>query len=137
MMKNIWKIGLVAGLLIAVLTLSTGCFTTGQTSVTSANATGNGDEVSTWDSLWPMLIFLVVIFAMFYFLMIRPQRKRQKEQEQMLQALQKGDKIVTAGGIYGTIESVGEDSLIIKVEGGTTLRVARNSVALRQDTTRK
>jgi preprotein translocase subunit YajC len=137
MMKNIWKIGLVAVLLIAILTLSTGCFTTGQTSVTSANATGNGDEASTWDSLWPMLVFLVVIFAMFYFLMIRPQRKRQKEQEQMLQALQKGDKIVTAGGIYGTIESVGEDSLLIKVEGGTTLRVARNSVALRQETTGK
>jgi preprotein translocase subunit YajC len=136
-MKNIWKIGLVAGLLIAILTLSAGCLTSGQTSVTSANATGTGNEVSTWDSLWPMLVFLVVIFAMFYFLMIRPQRKRQKEHEQMMQALQKGDKIVTAGGIYGTIESVGEDSLVIKVEGGTTLRVARNSVALRQETTGK
>jgi len=136
-MKNIWKIGLVVGLLIAVLTLSTGCFATGQTSVTSANATGTGTETSTWDSLWPMLVFLVVIFAMFYFLMIRPQRKRQKEQQAMMQALQKGDKIITAGGIYGTIENVSEDTLVIKVEGGTTLRVSRNSVALRPDTTGK
>ena len=136
-MKNLWKIGLVVGLLIAVLTLSTGCFATGATSVTSANRTGTSTESSTWDSLWPMLVFLVVIFAMFYFLMIRPQRKRQKEHEQMMQALQKGDKIITAGGIYGTIESVGDDSLVIKVEGGTTLRVARNSVALRQETSGK
>ncbi len=136
-MKNIWKIVLVVGLIIAVLAFSAGCFTSGTTSVTSANATGDGSEPSTWDSLWPMLVFLVVIFAMFYFLMIRPQRKRQKEQQAMMEALQKGDKIVTAGGIYGTIESVGEDSLVIKVEGGTTLRVARGSVALRPDNVTK
>ena len=136
-MKNILKIGLVVGLIVTVLVLSTGCFGTGTTSVTSANATGTGTETSTWESLWPMLVFLVVIFAMFYFLMIRPQRKRQKEQQTMMQALQKGDKIITAGGIYGTIENVGEDTLVIKVEGGTTLRVSRNSVALRQDTTGK
>jgi preprotein translocase subunit YajC len=136
-MKNLWKIGLVIGLLITVMVLSVGCFPTGTSSVTSANATGTGTETSTWDSLWPMLVFLVVIFAMFYFLMIRPQRKRQKEQQAMMQALQKGDKIITAGGIYGTIENVGEDTLVIKVEGGTTLRVSRNSVALRPDTTGK
>ena len=137
-MKNLWKIGLVVGLLIAVLALSTGCLGTTPASVTSANATGTGtDTGSTWDSLWPMLVFLVVIFAMFYFLMIRPQRKRQKEQEAMMQALQKGDKVITAGGIYGTIENISEDSLVIKVEGGTTLRVARNSVALRRDENKK
>ncbi len=132
-MKNIWKIGLIAGLLIAVLVLSGGCLATTPASVTSANATGTGGETSTWESLWPMLVFLVVIFAMFYFVMIRPQRKRQKEHEAMMQGLQKGDKIITAGGIYGTVESIGEDTLVIKVEGGTTFRVARNSVALRRD----
>jgi preprotein translocase subunit YajC len=136
-MKNIWKIGLIAGLLITVLILSISCFSTGPTSVTSANATTTGEGQSAWEGLWPMLVFLVVIFAMFYFLMIRPQRKRQKEQEAMMQNLQKGDKVVTAGGIYGTIESIGEDSLVIKIEGGTTLRVARNSVALRRENTGK
>jgi preprotein translocase subunit YajC len=129
-MKNIWKIGLVAGLLIAVLALS-GCFPTTATS-TSGNNTGTASQ-STWDSLWPMLIFLVVIFAMFYFVMIRPQKKRQKEHEVMMQGMQKGDKIITAGGIYGTIESVGEDNVVIKVEGGMTLRVNKASVALRRD----
>ncbi len=82
-----------------------------------------------------MLVFLVVIFGMFYFVMIRPQRKRQKEHEQMMRELQKGDKVVTAGGIFGTIESLSEDSIVIKVEGGTTLRVARGSVAVRRDET--
>jgi preprotein translocase subunit YajC len=136
-MKNIWKIGLITGLLITVLVLCGGCLGTTQTSVVSANATGTSEEPSTFDSLWPMLVFLVVIFAMFYFLMIRPQRKRQKEQAAMMQGLQKGDRVITAGGIYGTIENVGEDSLVIKVEGGTTLRVARNSVALRREDARK
>ncbi|OGN99499.1 MAG: preprotein translocase subunit YajC [Chloroflexi bacterium RBG_13_52_12] len=84
-----------------------------------------------------MLIFLVVIFGMFYFVMIRPQRKRQKEQQTMMAALQKGDKVITAGGIYGTIDTLSEDTIIIKVEGGTTLRVARGSVAVRRDDIKK
>jgi len=79
----------------------------------------------------------VVIFAMFYFVMIRPQRKRQKEHQTMMAGLQKGDKVITAGGIYGTIDSLSEDSVVIKVEGGTTMRVARGSVAVRRDETKK
>jgi preprotein translocase subunit YajC len=133
-MNKIWKIGIIAGLLITVLLLSVGCFAT-TPSVTSANATGTGSQQSTFDSIWPMLVFLVVIFAMFYFVMIRPQRKRQKEQETMMQGLQKGDRIITAGGIYGTVESVNDDNVVIKVEGGTTLRVNKGSVALRRDET--
>jgi preprotein translocase subunit YajC len=84
-----------------------------------------------------MWIFLVVIFAIFYFVMIRPQQKRQKEHRQMMEGLQRGDKVITAGGIYGTIESINEDNVIIKVEGGTTMRVARGSVAMRRDDLRK
>lgn len=135
-MKNILKISLIAGLLIAVLVLSSSClFGTGSTSVVSSNTSG-GSETSTWESIWPMLIFLVVIFAMFYFVMIRPQRKRQKEQEAMMQGLSKGDKVITAGGIFGTIDSVSDDSVVIKVEGGTTLRVNKGSVAIRKDETK-
>jgi preprotein translocase subunit YajC len=136
MMNNIWKIGIIAGLLIAVLVFSGGCLAT-STSVVSANTTGGGGETSAFEGIWPMIIFLVVIFAMFYFVMIRPQRKRQKEQQTMMQGLQRGDKVITAGGIYGTIESVGEDTLVIKVEGGTILRVARSSVTLRREDTGK
>jgi len=77
----------------------------------------------------PLIIFLVLIFVMMYFLMVRPQRKRQKEQQQLLSELKRGDKIITASGIYGIIESLSEDSAVIKVESGATMRIARTSIA--------
>jgi preprotein translocase subunit YajC len=80
-----------------------------------------------------MIVFLVLIFAMFYFLMIRPQRKRQKEHQQMMEELRKGDRVITAGGIYGVIENVSEDTIVIKVESGATLRLAKGSVALKRE----
>ncbi len=84
-------------------------------------------------SIVPTIIFMVAIFGIFYFLMVRPQRKRQKEHEQMVRELQKGDHVITAGGIYGQIESMGDESIVIKVESGATMRVARGSVAGRRD----
>jgi preprotein translocase subunit YajC len=126
-MNKILKTGLIAGLLIAVLVFIGGC-------LAPAGGTGTADQSG---SIWPMIIFLVVIFGLFYFVMIRPQRKRQKEHQTMMQELQKGDRVITAGGIYGTIESLSEDSVVIKVESGTTMRVARGSVAVRRDDIRK
>jgi preprotein translocase subunit YajC len=76
-----------------------------------------------------IIIFLVVIFVMFYFFMIRPQRKRQKEHEDLVSQLRGGDRVITAGGIYGQVESVGEDSVVLKVESGATVRVAKGSIA--------
>jgi preprotein translocase subunit YajC len=121
-MKLSLKIVLMAGLLIAVLVFFTGCL-------------ASGDQAAEQDpnSTWYMIGFLVVIFGLFYFVMIRPQRKRQKEHQTMMEGLQKGDRVITAGGIFGTIESISEDSVVIKVEGGTTIRVARGSVAVRRD----
>jgi preprotein translocase subunit YajC len=129
-MKKVSKTGLMAGLisvlLIAIMVLATGCFP----AATTTAATGeNGEAVppSFW-SQYGMIFFLVAIFAIFYFVMIRPQRKRQKEQQAMVAALQKGDKVMTIGGIYGTIDSINETTVILKVEGGTTLKVARTAV---------
>ena len=82
---------------------------------------------------WTLIIILVLMFAMFYLLFIRPQRKRQKEHEELMQELKRGDKVITAGGIYGIIESVSEDSVVIKVESGMTIRVARGSVAVKRE----
>ncbi len=84
-------------------------------------------------SIIPTIIFMVAIFGIFYFLMVRPPRKRQKEHEHMVSQLQKGDQVITAGGIYGQIESLTDDSIVIKVESGVTIRVARGSVAGRRD----
>ncbi|MBN1366863.1 MAG: preprotein translocase subunit YajC [Dehalococcoidales bacterium] len=67
-----------------------------------------------------------------YLLMIRPQRKRQKEQQRMMEELQKGDDIITASGIYGRIESMDENSFVIKVESGATMRIVRSAVAGRK-----
>lgn len=129
-MNKLVKIGLVAGMLIAVLMLATGCSTLFPTATDGASGDGSSSG-----SIWPMLIFLVVIFALFYFVMIRPQRKRQKEQQQMMANLQKGDKVITIGGIYGTIDNISEDSLVLKLEGGQTIRIARSAVNLRKEPT--
>jgi len=120
-MHRLLRIGLIAILLVTVLAFTGGC-TFGAT---------EGEETSS--SIWPMIIFLVVIFALFYFVMIRPQRKRQQDHQAMMQELQRGDKVMTAGGIYGTIDTVSEDNVVIKVEGGTTLRVARSSIVQRRE----
>ncbi len=126
-MKIALKTGLIAGLLVSVLVLFGGCLIPAATSTAT-----DGGETSFW-SQWGMIIFLVLMVAVFYFLMIRPQQKRAKEHRQMMEDLQKGNRVITAGGIYGTIESLSEDSVVIKTEGGTTLRVARSSVAVRRD----
>ena len=79
-----------------------------------------------------MLGFLVFMFVVFYFLIIRPQRKRQQDQQAILAALKPGDRIITIGGIYGQIESMNEENLVIKVESGTSIRIARQAVAYKQ-----
>jgi len=83
--------------------------------------------------IWPMVIFLIAIFAIMYFLMIRPRQKQQKEHEQMTKELRVGDRVIIAGGIYGTIENLDEDTVILKIESGATMRVARGSILTKQD----
>ena len=75
------------------------------------------------------LLPLIVLFAIFYFLIIRPQQKQQKEHTSMLEALVKGDKIVTNGGIILEITKVEEKFLTTKSTDGSVLRVARNYVS--------
>jgi len=82
---------------------------------------------------WGMVIFLVAIFALMYFLMIRPRQKQQKQHEEMEKELRVGDKVIIAGGIYGQIESLGEETVILKIESGATMRVARNSILGKQE----
>ena len=118
MKKGMLNLGLIVGLLITLASMG-GCAPAGEP----------GGEAS----IWPMLIFLAVIFGLMYLVLIRPQRKRQKEHQQLMEELGRGDRVVTAGGIYGQIETISEDSVVIKVESGATMRVARNSVALKRE----
>jgi len=115
---KILKLGLIGGLLTSIVFMG-GCVPAGT------------EEGST--SIWTMLIFVVLIFGLMYFVMIRPQRKRQKGHQQLIEELKRGDRVVTAGGIYGVIDSISEDSVIIKVESGATMRVAKGSVSLKQE----
>jgi preprotein translocase subunit YajC len=74
---------------------------------------------------WIMMILLFVIMWAF---MIRPQRKQQKELEKFRSELKRGDKVVTAGGIYGVVDEIKDRSVLIKVDGEVKLRVDKNSI---------
>ena len=76
------------------------------------------------------LIFILLIFVVFYFFMIRPQQKKQKQIQEMRDALKSGDKIVTIGGIHGKIINVQETTFIIEVEDGTRLKIEKSAVSL-------
>ena len=73
---------------------------------------------------------LLLIFIVFYFLLIRPQQKKQKEHRQMLEALKTGDQIVTSGGLYGTIVGFGEDNrVVLKIAENVKVEVGRSFIA--------
>lgn len=91
-----------------------------QSSAPAAAPAGGGSGM-----FWIMMILLFVIMWAF---MIRPQRKQQKELEQFRNSLKKGDKVVTAGGIYGTVDEIKDRSVLIKVDGDVKLRVDKNSI---------
>ncbi|MEN8613715.1 preprotein translocase subunit YajC [Dehalogenimonas sp. THU2] len=77
--------------------------------------------------------FMILMFAAFYFLIIRPQQKRQKQQQSMLSDLKRGDRVITIGGIYGVIEALDEKSIVVKTESGALLRLVRGGVAMKQE----
>ncbi|MDR3115101.1 MAG: preprotein translocase subunit YajC [Treponema sp.] len=88
----------------------------------AAAGAGPGSFIST-------LVPFAMIIAIFYFLIIRPQNKKQKETQQMLSTLKKGDKITTIGGIHGVIQSVKEHSVIVKVDDDTKIEFSRSAIA--------
>lgn len=78
--------------------------------------------------LFGALIPLLLMFAIFYFLLIRPQQKRQKKVREMHSSLQKGDKIITIGGLHGTIDAIDEDRLVLNVDGTIKLTFDRQAI---------
>ncbi len=79
----------------------------------------------------PIMSFLplILIFAVFYFLLIRPQSKRAKELKQMIGALAKGDEVVTTGGLLGKVTEVGETFIAVEIADGVQVKVQKNAVA--------
>ena len=74
------------------------------------------------------LIMFAAIFAIFYFMIIRPQQKRQKEKEKMLNALKKGDKIMTSGGIHGVVAGMDEKTVLIEVAKDVKIKFERSAI---------
>ena len=79
-------------------------------------------------SQWSGILMMVVIVAIFYFFMIRPQQKKQKEIRKAREAMKSGDKIVTAGGIYGRIKEVKDTCFIIEIASGVSIKIDKGSV---------
>ncbi len=84
-----------------------------------------GQSMSGWTSLVP----LVVMLGIFYFLLIAPMRKRQKQQEKMIGELKPGDRVLTAGGIYGTIVGIKDDQLTLRIADQVKVEVSKSSVS--------
>ncbi|MGM9836939.1 MAG: preprotein translocase subunit YajC [Paludibacteraceae bacterium] len=77
---------------------------------------------------WSFWVMMLLIFVVFYFFMIRPQTKKQKELQKQRDNMKKGDKVVTAGGIFGEIKEVQDNAFIITVAKEVTIKVSKDSV---------
>jgi preprotein translocase subunit YajC len=79
-----------------------------------------------------MLLTFGLMFAVMYFLIIRPQQKRQKEHQKMLDAVKKGDRVVTNGGLHGVVKDVRDDTLLVKIAENTVVELSRGALASRK-----
>ena len=86
---------------------------------------GSGSGSGTLLSLVPFLL----IFVIFYFMLILPQQKKQKQQKTMMEALKKGDKVITASGIWGTVTNLGKDTVTLQIADNTKIKMQREHIA--------
>ncbi len=97
--------------------------------ILAMGATTTTDGTATGGSMATTLITFGVIILIFYFLIIRPQRKRDKEAKDMIAAIKKGDKVVTIGGIRGTVAVVKDNTVILKVDDNTRIEFSKNAIS--------
>jgi len=132
-LSKIITITVIAALIVFIGIISFGCLPltgtqTGGSTTVATNPDGTPVQPSflakygTW--LW-----LIVLVVAFYFLLIRPQRMRSKTQQDLLGNLQRGDEIVTVGGIFGKIKDVGADSIIITISSGVDVKISKSAIA--------
>jgi len=108
----------VAVLIAGLITFLFGFAAFGQTTTTPAAGS----------SVISLVVILAVFGAVFYFMLIRPQRKRQSKHTELISTLKRGDSVVTAGGIYGEIDSISDTSMVLTLEDGGKIRLAKSSV---------
>ena len=81
-----------------------------------------------YSSYFPLIVILVLAVGMVYFLMIRPLRQRERRHDTMVMGLEIGDRVITAGGMYGIVESIDENSVVLVVESGAKVRVTKGGI---------
>ena len=81
-------------------------------------------------SMLTAMIPFILVFVIFYFLLIRPQRTKQKRHQEMVEQLKSGNKVITAGGIHGTVMGVQKDRIEVKIAANVKIDVAKNSIAV-------
>jgi preprotein translocase subunit YajC len=91
--------------------------------------TGGAAPAAGGKSMMPTILMMVVVFAIIYFLMILPQQKKQKETQSMLKNMKKGDKIVTIGGLLGTVGNVKDSTVMVKIADNTVVEFRKSSIA--------
>ncbi len=102
--------------------------------ISGEGTVADGEAASPLGGSWISMIILFAVFgAIFYFMLIRPQRKRQAKMNDLIGGLKRGDRVITAGGIYGEIESIGDTAIVIELEDGAKLKVAKTSVVQKRD----
>jgi preprotein translocase subunit YajC len=97
-------------------------------SVAWAQGLGGGSANSTYSTILSLLPF-ALIFVIFYFLVIRPQQTRAKQQKELREALKKGDKVVTASGIWGTVTNLGKETVTLQIADTAKIRIQRDQIA--------
>ena len=97
--------------------------------ISDAVAEGAAAGAAQADSGLMGMLPLLLIFVLFYFMLIRPQTKRAKEHKNMVEALAKGDEVVTNGGLLGRVTNVGESFLVVKIAEGVEVKVQKQSVS--------
>lgn len=74
------------------------------------------------------ILWFVLLLAIFYFILIRPQQKAMKEHQKLVSELKKGDSVVTRGGLYGVIKAIGDDNVTLQVDENVNIKVAKNAI---------
>lgn len=115
---------ILSALIFSLFPLETLVFISSAFAQTAPAAAAGGDMLSSLTSMLP----LVLMFVVLYFVMIRPQMKRQKEARAMIEALAKGDEVATAGGLLGKITSLGDQYLGLEIASGVEVKIQRTAV---------
>ena len=94
-----------------------------------ARAYAQGTGAAGGSDFFVQILPLLLIFVVFYFLLIRPQQKKMKKHRDMVSNLQRGDKVITGGGLYATVAKVEDDAVVLEIADGVRVRAARHTIS--------